>query len=67
MTKRMHEVLSRFSRSKAKEKRERSMNHVLVNPVDVNGNGTSGYLIKNGPNKGKVLKLSNLDHKMVIP
>ena len=28
----------------------------LVNSVDVNGNGTSGYLIKNGPNKGKVLK-----------
>ena len=23
--------------------------------VEVNGNGTSGYRIKNGPNKGKVL------------
>ena len=45
MKKRMHDVLSRFSRSKAKEKRERSMNHVLVNPVDVTGNGTSGYLV----------------------
>tara|TARA_B100000700_G_scaffold524_1_gene761 strand:- start:1 stop:201 length:201 start_codon:yes stop_codon:yes gene_type:complete len=63
MTKRMHEVLSRFSRSKAKEKRERSMNHVLVNPVDVNGNGTSGYLIKNGPNKGKVLKHLKVKHQ----
>ena len=57
MTKRMHEVLSRFSRIKAKEKRERSMNHVLVNPVDVNGNGTSGYLIKNGPKRVKFLSI----------
>ncbi len=39
------------------------MNHVLVNPVDVNGNGTSGYLIKNGPNKGKVLKHLKVKHQ----
>ena len=42
---------------------KRSMNHVLVNPVDVNGNGTSGYLIKNGPNKGKVLKHLIVKHQ----
>ena len=24
--------------------------------VDINGNGTSGYVIKHGPNRGKVLK-----------
>lgn len=23
--------------------------------VDINGNGTSGYVVKHGPNKGKVL------------
>tara|TARA_Y100000004_G_C8627941_1_gene291672 strand:+ start:41 stop:238 length:198 start_codon:yes stop_codon:yes gene_type:complete len=23
--------------------------------VDINGNGTSGYVVKHGPNKGKIL------------
>ena len=55
MMQRMHAVLSRFSRSQAKQKRERMMNHVLVNSVNTNGNGTSGYTVKEGPNKGKVL------------
>lgn len=59
----MHDVLSRFSRSQAKEKRERRVNHILVNSVEVNGNGTSGYTIKNGPNKGKVLKHLTVKHQ----
>jgi len=25
------------------------------NEVEINGNGTSGYVVKHGPNKGKVL------------
>ena len=63
MKQRMHDVLSRFSRSQAKEKRERRVNHILVNSVEVNGNGTSGYTIKNGPNKGKVLKHLTIKHQ----
>tara|TARA_R110000803_G_scaffold127680_1_gene195047 strand:- start:476 stop:679 length:204 start_codon:yes stop_codon:yes gene_type:complete len=62
MQKRMHAILSRFSQSKAKEKRERMLNHVLVKSVDTNANGTSGYTVKNGPNKGKVLGHLTVKH-----
>ena len=62
MKKRMHDVLSRFSRSKAKEKREKAMQHTLVKDVDVNGHGTSGYTLKEGPNKGRVLKHLRIKH-----
>ena len=62
MEKRMHDVLSRFSRRKAKEKREKAMQQKLVKDVNVNGNGTSGYTLKKGPNKGKVLKHLRIKH-----
>ena len=62
MKKRMHDVLSRFSRSKAKEKREKAMQQSLINDVNVNGNGTSGYTLKKGPNKGKILKHLKVKH-----
>ncbi len=62
MKKRMHDVLSRFSRSKAKERREKNMHHNLIRDVSVNGNGTSGYTLKKGPNKGKVLKHLRVKH-----
>ncbi len=55
MMQRMHAILSRFSRNQAKQKRERMINNVLVKAVDTNANGTSGYTVKNGHNKGKVL------------
>jgi len=38
------------------------MNHVLVKSVDTNANGTSGYTVKNGPNKGKVLGHITVKH-----
>ena len=38
------------------------MSHVLINPVDINGNGTSEYLIKKGPNKIKVLEHLKVKH-----
>jgi len=62
MMQRMHAILSRFSRSQAKQKRERMINNVLVNSVDTNANGTSGYTVKNGPNKGKVLGHITVKH-----
>ena len=62
MMQRMHAILSRFSRSKAKQKRERMINNVLVKSVDTNANGTSGYTVKNGPNKGKVLGHITVKH-----
>ena len=62
MMQRMHAVLSRFSRSQAKQKRERMINNVLVKSVNTNANGTSGYTVKNGPNKGKVLGHITVKH-----
>ena len=59
---RMHAILSRFSRSQAKQKRERMINNVLVKSVNTNANGTSGYTVKNGPNKGKVLGHITVKH-----
>jgi hypothetical protein len=58
----MHAILSRFSRSQAKQKRERMINNVLVKSVNTNANGTSGYTVKNGPNKGKVLGHITVKH-----
>ncbi len=58
----MHDILSRFSRSKAREKREKAMQQSLINDVNVNGNGTSGYTLKKGPNKGKILKHLKVKH-----
>ena len=62
MKERMHDVQSRFSQSRAKQKREKEMNHILIKPVSVNGNGTSGYMLKNGPNRGKTLKHLKVKH-----
>ena len=62
MMQRMHAILSRFSRSQAKQRRERMINNVLVKSVNTNANGTSGYTVKNGPNKGKVLKHITVKH-----
>ena len=62
MMQRMHAILSRFSRSQAKQRRERMINNVLVKSVNSNANGTSGYTVKNGPNKGKVLGHITVKH-----
>ena len=62
MKQRMHAILSYFSKNTAKEKRERMLNTVLVKSVDTNANGTSGYTLKHGPNKGRVLKHITVKH-----
>ena len=62
MMQRMHAILSRFSRSQAKQRREGMINNVLVKSVNTNANGTSGYTVKNGPNKGKVLGHITVKH-----
>ena len=54
MMQRMHQILDSFSRKVSKAKRARTLNQ-SVKPVQVNGNGTNGYLIKSGKNKGKIL------------
>ena len=55
MLQRMHEMLKRSSKNSEKVKREHFFNS-LVKPVETNGYGTNGYVIKSGDNKGKVLR-----------
>ena len=52
--KRMHRILSLFSRGS----RNARLNQLMfrnAKTVSVNDNGTSGYLVKTGKNSGKVL------------
>ena len=55
MIKRHTHLLNEFSRKKSEAKLEKQL-HRSVKAVDANANGTSGYLIKEGKNSGKVLK-----------
>ena len=52
--KRMHRVLSSFSRG-SKNARLNQLLFRNFKTVDTNGNGTCGYVIKSGKNSGKVL------------
>ncbi len=54
MPNRHHYTLNTYSTEQKNKKKQK----VLFNSrseVDINGNGTSGYTVKNGPNKGKIL------------
>ena len=48
------QILDGLAEKYQKAKRARTLNQ-SVKPVQVNGNGTNGYLIKSGKNKGKIL------------
>jgi|TARA_R110000803_G_scaffold210798_1_gene283804 hypothetical protein len=62
MKNRMTALMSYFtSKSKAK-KLDRMLNTKLIKAVATNGNGTSGYTIQQGPNKGKVLGHITIKH-----
>ncbi len=52
---RFSRLLGKFSRNKSEAKLTQQLNKSLIAPV-ANANGTSGYLIKEGKNAGKVLK-----------
>ena len=54
MKSRLHRVLSRFSHGSKIAKLDQLMFR-NIKTVNVNENGTSGYLLKNGKNSGKVL------------
>ena len=55
MTDRHTRLLNEFSRKKSKANLESKLNKSVKAP-EINANGTSGYLIKEGKNAGKVLK-----------
>jgi hypothetical protein len=47
-------VLTNYSKSKEIEKKTQTL-FSARKEVDINGGGTSGYIVKHGPHKGKVL------------
>ena len=49
-------VLESFKKRIEKELKEKNIFQYLRKEVDINGNGTRGYLIKKGTNKGKYIK-----------
>ena len=51
---RFSRLLNEFSRKKSKANLESKLNKSVKAP-EINANGTSGYLIKEGKNAGKVL------------
>ena len=55
MIKRHTHLLNEFSRKKSEAKLAQQLNKKVEAP-EANANGTSGYLIKEGKNAGKVLK-----------
>ena len=55
MIKRHTHLLNEFSRKKSEAKLAQQLNKTVKAP-EANANGTSGYLIKEGKNAGKVLK-----------
>ena len=52
---RFSRLLGKFSREKSEAKLAQQLNKKVEAP-EANANGTSGYLIKEGKNAGKVLK-----------
>ncbi len=49
-------LLESFKKRIEKELKEKNVFKHLRKEVDINGNGTRGYLIKAGINKGKYIK-----------
>ena len=52
---RFSRLLGKFSREKSEAKLASTLNKKAEAP-EANANGTTGYLIKEGPNAGKILK-----------
>jgi hypothetical protein len=59
---RFSRLLGEFSRKKSELKLAQQLNKSVEAP-EANANGTSGYLIKEGKNAGKVLKHIKTDPK----
>jgi len=48
-------LLKSYSEIAEKRKKDKLL-FAARKEIEINGNGTSGYMIKHGPNKGKVLQ-----------
>tara|TARA_B100001057_G_scaffold195601_1_gene196344 strand:+ start:389 stop:562 length:174 start_codon:yes stop_codon:yes gene_type:complete len=47
---------TQYQQAKAKESKEKGLMRFLRKEVNIGGNGTREYVIKSGPNKGKIAK-----------
>ena len=64
MRERMSDIVAKYSTAKAMENKAKAL-FKARHEVDINGNGTSGYVVKNGTNKGKVLKHIKVESKTI--
>ena len=55
MRERMSDIVAKYSNARAQEQKAKAL-FKARHEVDINGNGTTGYRIKEGAQKGKVLK-----------
>ena len=55
-------MLTKHSKQ-AEMKRKENILHKARREVDINGGGTSGYVVKSGPNTGKILKHISVKHQ----
>ena len=64
MRDRMSDIVAKYSNARAQEKKAKALFRAR-HEVDINGNGTSGYVVKHGTNKGKVLKHIKVESKTI--
>lgn len=64
MRERMSDIVAKYSNARAQEKKAKALFRAR-HEVDINGNGTSGYVVKHGTNAGKVLKHIKIEPKSI--
>tara|TARA_S200000501_G_scaffold340125_1_gene348420 strand:- start:2706 stop:2882 length:177 start_codon:yes stop_codon:yes gene_type:complete len=47
---------TQYQQARLKENKEKGLNRFLRKEVNIGGHGTRDYVIKSGPNKGRVAK-----------
>jgi len=64
MRERMSDIVAKYSNARAQEQKIKTLFRAR-HEVDINGNGTSGYVVKHGTNAGKVLKHIKIEPKAI--
>ena len=64
MRERMNDIVAKYSTAKAMDKKVKTLFRARQE-VEINGNGTSGYVVKHGTNAGKVLKHIKIESKTI--
>jgi hypothetical protein len=64
MRERMSDIVAKYSNAQAQEQKEKALFRAR-HEVEINGNGTSGYVVKEGVNKGKVLRHIRVEPKTI--